>query len=228
MLLALALALPCAGDPVPIELETTGAAFLIGTLHTPDVPPDGPTPDPATVVVVADVGDVHVRLESLVNPVVGRGMNLVVLDATRKDLSPVLAWLAARGADTSRLGFVGFGEGCEAVAATRAAQCDTKARLDPTTKNVFPPNAARPFGVLTNPALPPPPGHSTRPPRAHAHAPRHAGTRAHKRPQAGRDANANSRTLPGTRAHTRARRPGERPRTTTHGPQAWAAPWEPK
>ena len=41
MLLALALALPCAGDPDPIELETTGAAFLIGTLHTPDVPPDG-------------------------------------------------------------------------------------------------------------------------------------------------------------------------------------------
>ena len=61
---------------------------------------------------------------SLVNPVVGRGMNLVVLDATRKDLSPVLAWLAARGADTSRLGFVGFGEGCEAVAATRAAHPD--------------------------------------------------------------------------------------------------------
>ena len=50
MLLALALALTCAGDPVPIELDAGGGPSRIGTLHRPTAPPGGADLDPPTVL----------------------------------------------------------------------------------------------------------------------------------------------------------------------------------
>jgi hypothetical protein len=111
-------------EPVPFVIQVAGATPVTGVLHAAPRTPDAPPDDLATVVVVPDAGDLHARLDALIGPTHGRRMNLVLLDATRRDLTPLLAWLAARELDVSRLGLVGFGEGAEAVVATQRARPD--------------------------------------------------------------------------------------------------------
>lgn len=111
-------------EPVTFTIPVEGGEPLAGTFHPAPPLPEPPLHDLATLVVVPDAGDIHIRLESLVPPAHLRLMNLVVLDATRQDLAPLLAWLSARGLDTTRLGLVGLGEGATSVVATRAAHPD--------------------------------------------------------------------------------------------------------
>lgn len=111
-------------EPIPFSIPVEDAEPLAGTFHPAPALPEAHLHDLATLVVVPDAGDIHVMLEGLVAPTHRRLMNLVVLDATRQNLAPLLAWLSARDLDTTRLGLVGLGEGAASVVATRAAHPD--------------------------------------------------------------------------------------------------------
>ncbi|MDA1263766.1 MAG: hypothetical protein O2816_01650 [Planctomycetota bacterium] len=106
------------------RLEVEGAEPIRGLLRRRSKQLAEEPDDVATVILVPGAGDLHVALDALVNPLHTRLMHVVQVDATRESLAPVLAWMAERDLDLSRVALVGFGEGCDAVIATRAAAPD--------------------------------------------------------------------------------------------------------